>query len=232
MPDLSRIKVRDGLLRTMRGFFPHCPRSVPVKFPAFFDQVPTLRVRDALAAFLGAADDGLLEYGYADAVKLAGHSCPTVASAYVLGCRALAALYPDSLPERGGVRLAFASRLEDGVTGVTASVLTLLTGAAQDGGFKGIGGRFARRGLQDFGHELPLSVRVTRIDTGAAVNVASDLSHVPAHPDTALLLGRCVRGEADDVERQRFAALWQDRVARVLLQHWNDDVVFSVRAVG
>jgi hypothetical protein len=201
-----------------------------VKFPAFFDQVPTLRVRDALAAFLGAADDGLLEYGYADAVKLAGHSCPTVASAYVLGCRALTALYPDSLPERGGVRLAFASRLEEGVTGVTASVLTLLTGAAQDGGFKGIGGRFARRGLQDFGHELPLSVRVTRTDTGAAVDVASDLSHVPAHPDTMLLLGRCVRAEADEAERQRFAALWQDRVARVLLQHWDDDAVFSVRA--
>lgn len=28
----------------------------------------------------GAADRGLIEYGYADAVRLAGHSCPTVAT--------------------------------------------------------------------------------------------------------------------------------------------------------
>lgn len=31
---------------------------------------------DPLAEFLGAAEGGLIEYGYADAVKLAGHSCP------------------------------------------------------------------------------------------------------------------------------------------------------------
>ena len=40
-------------------------------FPAFFAQAPTLRVRDPLAQFLGAATDGVLEYHYADAVRLA-----------------------------------------------------------------------------------------------------------------------------------------------------------------
>ena len=34
-------------------------------------------VADPLAALLGAAEDGRLEYHYADAVRLAGHSCPT-----------------------------------------------------------------------------------------------------------------------------------------------------------
>ena len=52
------------------------------RFPAFFDQVPRLVVRDPLADFLGAAEGGVLDYGYADAVRMAGHSCPTVASAY------------------------------------------------------------------------------------------------------------------------------------------------------
>ena len=46
-------------------------------FPTFFAQAPTVRVRDPLARFLGAAAGGILEYHYADAVRLAGHSCPT-----------------------------------------------------------------------------------------------------------------------------------------------------------
>ena len=54
-------------------------------FPAFFEQVPGITVHDPLADLLGAAQGGLVHYGYADAVRLAGHSCPTVASAYWLG---------------------------------------------------------------------------------------------------------------------------------------------------
>lgn len=50
-------------------------------YPAFFDDVPAIRLYDPLAEFLGAVDDGVIEYRYLDAVKLAGHSCPTVASA-------------------------------------------------------------------------------------------------------------------------------------------------------
>ncbi len=203
-----------------------------MNFPAFFDAVPCLQVRDPLAEFLGAAEGGVLEYAYADVVRLAGHSCPTVAAAYVLGCRALAALYPDALPERGGVSVSLADALDQGVTGVTASVLTLLTGATGDGGFKGIGGRFVRRGLLDFNSEQTQSIRITRLDNGAAVDVDSDLSHVPADPDLSGLFGRCARGDADAAERRRFGDLWQERVERILLKHWNDDAVFSVRLVA
>ena len=52
-----------------------------MKYPAFFDEVPSISLYDPLAEFLGAAEDGILQYGYVDAVRLAGHSCPTVASA-------------------------------------------------------------------------------------------------------------------------------------------------------
>lgn len=201
-----------------------------MSLPDFYRHVPRLRVRDPLADFLGAADAGVLEYGYEDAVRLAGHSCPTVASAYALGCQALAALYPGELPERGGVHIDFAERLDAGVTGVIASVLTLLTGASQQGGFKGIGGAFVRRELQQFEVALPLSLRFTRIDSGAAVDAAADLSRVPAHPDTSVLLGACLRGEADADARRRFGELWQQRVARILVEHWGDQAVFRVQA--
>ena len=61
-------------------------------FPSFFSEIQPLVVHDRLAEFLGAADGGVIEYRYADAVKLAGHSCPTVAGTWLLTCRALTAL--------------------------------------------------------------------------------------------------------------------------------------------
>lgn len=199
-----------------------------VQFPSFFDRVPRLLVRDPLAELLGTAEGGLLEYGYVDAVRLAGHSCPTVATAYVLGHRALGLAYPDALPERGGVQIELAEPLEAGVTGVIASVLTLLTGAAASGGFKGIGGRFTRRGLQRFGVELPLMFRLTRLDTGVTVDAGADTARVPADPELAGLMQRGLGGGADAEGQGRFASLWQDRVRRLLLEHWDDPEVFSL----
>jgi len=115
--------------------------------PDFFAAVPRIRLRDPLADFLGAAAGGILEYCYVDAVRLAGHSCPTVASAYWLTRQALRALYGDDLPERGAVRVELAADIADGVAGVVANVASLLTGAAGMGGFKGLGERFDRRTL-------------------------------------------------------------------------------------
>lgn len=202
-----------------------------MELPDFFKLAPRLTVRDPLAEFLGAATDGVLEYGYEDAVKLAGHSCPTVASAYLLTCRALAALYPDALPERGGVRVEFRGPFEEGVTGVIASVVTLLTGATQAGGFKGLAGRFVRRGLQGFNADIPLALRFTRLDNGIAVDADSDVSGVPADPQMPALMGLCMRGEADAATLRRFAAMWQERVARIIVEHQADPEVFRIRPV-
>ena len=59
-------------------------------FPDFFAEVPVLTLRDGLAQLLGASDDGVIEYHYADAVRLAGHSCPTVAGGWLSVRAALA----------------------------------------------------------------------------------------------------------------------------------------------
>lgn len=198
-------------------------------FPAFFDDVRHLRTRDPLARFLGAAEDGVIEYGYEDAVKLAGHSCPTVASAYLLTWHALRALYAEELPVRGEVQVAFAGRIDEGVTGVIASVVTLLTGAANEGGFKGLGGRFGRRGLLEFGAGQPLALRFARRGTDIAVDAQADLSGVPADPGMPDLLSRCLADPADEESHRRFAAMWQDRVRRILVEHGDDPDVFRIR---
>ena len=56
-----------------------------MNFPDFYEKAPVVRTRDPFAAMLGAARDGVLEYRYVDAVRLAGHSCPTVAVRFWLG---------------------------------------------------------------------------------------------------------------------------------------------------
>ncbi|MFN3311385.1 MAG: hypothetical protein ACK40R_06730, partial [Thermomonas sp.] len=105
--------------------------------PAFYSQAPRLLLRDPLAELLGAAEGGLLEYGYADAVRLAGHSCPTVAGAYLAVRAALRQLYPEALPERGGIQVTMSAAEVEGSTGVIAQVFTLITGAAANNGFSG-----------------------------------------------------------------------------------------------
>lgn len=203
-----------------------------MQFPAFFAEAPRLTVRDALAELLGAAAGGVFEYRYEDAVKLAGHSCPTVASAYQLTRHAMLALWPDAMPERGRVLVEFAAPLGEGVTGVIASVVTLLTGAAQQGGFKGLAGQHVRRDLQRFAREVPWQMRLTRQDTGAAVDAACDLNIVPSDREMSPLLSLCLAGSASPEQRQRFGELWQQRVARILLEYADDPRVFRIRAAA
>ncbi len=200
-------------------------------YPDFFDTIPRLQMHDPLADFLGAAEGGCIEYAYLDAVKLAGHSCPTVASAYWLTCLALRALYGATLPERGGVQVTFRDSRVSGVTGVIANVVSLLTGATTDTGFKGLAGRFDRRDLLAFDAEQPLDIRFTRKDSGAAVDAMARLRDVPADPQMASLMQRCLAGDASADEARRFRVLWQDRVRRVLLEHATDPDIFVIRHV-
>jgi hypothetical protein len=191
-------------------------------FPSFFSEVPTIVLRDRLAEFLGAADGGLIEYHYADVVKLAGHSCPTVAGAYLMTRRVLNALYGDDMPERGDIRVDFRESQELGVVGVTASVISVLTGAAGMGGFKGIAGNFSRRDLMCFDTDILGEVCFTRRDTGESLSAELHLSHIPPDPRMGPLLQRLLAGERDGVVAEVFATLWQDRVRQILVDHFDD----------
>lgn len=201
-------------------------------FPEFFAAAPAIRLRDPLAAFLGAAAGGVIEYGYADVVKLAGHSCPTVASAYLMTRAALRRLYPDDLPERGGVRVAMPQPAHEGVSGVMGNVISMLTGAAGEGGFHGIGGRFDRRELLVFGDGAADAIVFRRLDNGAAVSAAAHPERVPGDPRVRELLPRCLAGTASEEQAALFGSLWQERVRRLLLEHADDPQVIVVEAVG
>jgi hypothetical protein len=200
-----------------------------VGFPDFFELAPRITVRDPLAALLGVSDDGLLVYGYADAVRLAGHSCPTVAGAYLMARAALRALYPHEPAERGGVEVRMGAPEDHGASGVIAQVLTLITGAAAAGGFHGIGGRFVRQDLLHYtAAGTDDGVRFRRRDTGAAVRVALDLSSLP--PATGLYghLAAALAPTASAEHRRTFAELWQERVRSMLLDHADDPQLIRI----
>lgn len=200
-----------------------------MNYPEFFDQVPVIRLHDPLAVFLGASDDGILEYRYLDAVKLAGHSCPTVASAWNMTRLALRALYGNALPERGKITVSLRGRDDEGVAGVVGNVVSLLTGAAAQGGFKGLAGQFRRQYLMRFGAEIPLELRFARLDCEGTVDVACDARRIPADPEMPVLLQQCLDGSADAAAFKRFGRLWQERVRCLLLDHGDDPEVFFVR---
>jgi len=202
-----------------------------MNYPDFFDAVPGISLYDPLAEFLGATEGGILQYGYFDAVRLAGHSCPTVASAYWATYKALDFLYPDAMPVRGDVRVEFRQDSASGVTGVIANVVSMLTGAMSENGFKGLAGRFDRRRLLFFAVEMPGEMRFTRLDTNQAVHVAVNLQHVPGSPRASELMASCLENTATRDEVAEFRQLWQERVRRILLEYGDDPRVFVVTPV-
>ncbi len=176
-----------------------------------------IELREPLAELLGAAPaGGTLRYTYEDAVKLAGHSCPTVARAWVLTTEALRALFPDEIPVRGGVEVVVGGDLADGSTGPLAQVVGFLTGAAGETGFGGIGGRHVRQGLLRFDPALGGRIVFQRTDTGDAVDVSWSGPPLPDAPGLGELLGKASSGRATPAELERFQAQWRERVEAVL----------------
>ena len=188
-----------------------------MEYPKFFDEVEPIVVQDALAGFLGAAEGGVLEYRYLDMVKLAGHSCPTVAGAWLMAKMGLERLYEAELPQRGEIVVEMRGRVDEGVVGVVANCLGLVTGATNEGGFKGIAGRFDRVGKLKFGADIAQEVRLTRVDSGAQVSLSYDPSIIPPDPQQKVLMQKILQGSAQMEEKRRFAQLWQSRVEEILL---------------
>ena len=200
-----------------------------MKTPDFYNRVPTITLFDPLSDFLGSFEKGEITYGYHDAVKLAGHSCPTVAGAYLMTLRALEALYGDQMPRRGDIRIEMLGRQDEGATGVIAQVMTLITGAAGEGGFKGIARLFERRGLLEFGKSVGAEARFTRQDTQKSVGVSYDPGFVPASPEQSVLMRRILSGNAGEEEKRNFGTLWQSRVKAILCDYIDDERLIKIQ---
>jgi hypothetical protein len=194
----------------------HLSSETSMQSPDFFHTAPTIVVHDPLCELLGAAIGGVIEYTYADVVKLAGHSCPTVAGAYLMTRAALGKLYGDDLPLRGGIRVDFQDDQANGVTGVIANVVSFITGATIDNGFKGLAGKYDRRHLLFFNAPIPGAIQFTRLDTGAHTVTDFHSQHVPGAPELMSDLRKILADDATQKLKHSFAYNWQDRVRLIL----------------
>jgi len=186
-----------------------------MNYPEFFDAVASVKVKDPLAQVLGAFTNGEYEITYLEVVKAAGHSCPTVAGAYIMASEAIKVLYPNERAVRGNIKVEFEESLEEGVAGVIGNVISHITGATYKSGFKGLGGQFARHSLMFFDADINSSARFTRVDTGKSVDVNYNHAAVPASPKMMPLMQKLTTGAATPEEVQEFGQLWQDRVKRI-----------------
>ena len=196
-----------------------------MKQPSFFGSIPNIVLRDPLAEFLGSAEGGLVEYSFGEAVKLTGHSCPTVAGAWIMTTQALKRLYGDEVPERGAISVSMRDSAQEGVTGVIASVAAYITGAATEGGFKGLRGRFDRRNLLRFDQPIDGDMRFERLDTNERVTVSFNSAAVPAAARMMPLLFAALEPDAAQDQKAAFAAAWQDRVRRIFENVEDPDLI-------
>ena len=188
-----------------------------MQYPNFYSQVTPIKLYDPLSDFLGAFKKGEVEITYLDCVKLAGHSCPTVAGAYLMSLRGLDALYGDTLPQRGMVKVEMRENESVGVTGVTSNIISYIMGAGGIGGFKGIQGNFSRDNLLFYDAPISSEVKLTRLDTMQSVDLSYDPSIVKADENMMVLMGKSLNNLASEEEKMIFQTFWQDKVKKILL---------------
>jgi hypothetical protein len=186
-----------------------------MKYPKFFDEIESVKLQDPLADVLGAFEDGEYEIGYTEVVKSAGHSCPTVAGAYIMASEAIKALYGEQRAVRGDIKVEFKESLEDGVAGVVGNVISHITGATDKSGFKGLNGLSPRHSLMFYNSDISSSARFTRIDNHKSVDVFYDHSSIAGNPMMMKLMQKISSNQATLDDKKMFGELWQERVKKI-----------------
>lgn len=200
---------------------------------SFFDEAPVIRLKDPLAYALGAMEPGEeFVFTYADAVKMAGHSCGAVSGAYMVTYHALKALYGEETPVRGEIRVAVLGKPTDMAFGPMAQVISLITGASGETGFKGLRGNFQRynRLIFDTEHFEFNTFIFQRVDNGKTVSVSYDNSSLPQDPSMGMLMPKVISGTARREERDAFVKSWQGNVKRVLTE-WEKYPLFEIKEI-
>lgn len=188
---------------------------------AFYDEVEPIKLKDPLAVFLGAIDEQEeFIFTYEDAVKLAGHSCPAVSGAYKVTEKALKVLYGSEIPMRGGISVKVLGSIDNGANGPISQVISLITGAAPETGFAGLGNSFVRKNklMFDEKNEEANAFVFTRDDNKKSVKVTYHPENVPADEDMHELFTKSIVGTANEKQKEKFKEMWQKRVRCVLFE--------------
>lgn len=185
--------------------------------------VEPIRLQDPLAETLGAIrrKGAAIDYTFIEVVKLAGHACPTTASAYECCRAALKHLYGDKIPVRGGIEVTVYGAQDDGVYGVAGQIFSFITGAAPSTGFKGLGSSFRRKDLLTYEKKSPdpeaMCFKFRRIDNKKSVlcRICHDgMPGLDFEKDRRMgeLMSGVIGRTAKKEEATEFQRLWIDNV--------------------
>ena len=187
----------------------------------FFETAEPIKLLDPLGEILGAVAEGEpFVYTYADAVLMAGHSCPAVSGAFAITRKALKALYGDETPVRGEIRVLIKGKPDELAYGPQSQVIMLITGASGKTGFKGLGGQYARCDRLHFDHnETEFNTYIFgRMDTGKAVKAVYNPQALPDEPELNTLTPLVISKAASKEEKERFQTLWQGKVKKIVTE--------------
>ena len=199
-----------------------------MQYPAFFDKIDTIVLKDPLGEFIGTSERGILEISYVETVKMAGHSCAVVGGAYLAAREGLKALYRDELPRRGEIKVEIRQGVTEDNAGVVGAVLSNITGATTDFGFGGLpGGRFNRRNLLFYNASIDTDIRFTRLDTNRQVGVN-------CHPERAVnpraILMSAIGPDATPENKRTFPERFQNMVKQLFAQ--SDQVIEIIESAA
>lgn len=186
-----------------------------MKYPNFFTDIKII-LKDPLADILGVFENGIIEYSYLDIVKFSGHSCPTVAGAFLMTKIGLQNLYQNNIPIRGDIKVEIKNKKDNGITGVIANIVTFITGASDNGGFKGLNGNFARDNLISFDNEFNGIIKLTSISQNKTIELDYNPNSILPNPKQTNLMQKVFQKNASNEEIKEFGKLWQDRVKEIL----------------
>jgi hypothetical protein len=189
-----------------------------LNYPEFFEQIEPIEMIEPLGELLGLKSPSLV-YSYLDCVKLAGHSCPTVAGAYLITSCSLKTLYKDKTPTRGEIKVRVRDSKDAGTTGVVANVISYITGAKEEDGFKGINGNYARDKMLSFDNSIDEDVEFIRVDNSQSIRANYNLSKLILPPLNTEIFKKVSQKSASSDELEIFKKQWQERVRTILIEY-------------
>ena len=211
-------------------------------FRDFMKEVRPIRFKEPLAETLGAfkEESAVIDYTFIDAVKMAGHACPTVTGAYLSCQKAIEALYLGEIPVRGEIAVTVYGEPDEGVYGVMGQVFTFLTGAAPASGFRGLGHKFRRKDSLTFNPAKidsgAMCFEFKRLDNNKAVLVKFYPQQIPFPAEKARRMGelmeKVIWEAARKEEKAEFQELWMGRVKGMLIEAKDIDKWLKVEVRG
>ena len=139
------------------------------------------------------------------------------------------------LDEAAGGELRFRVKVpgsvHNGANGPIAQVISLITGAAPETGFAGLGGEFVRKDklIFDEANEEPNAFVFTRDDNKKSVKVTYHPEHLPQKEEMPQLFTKSISGTATKKQKEEFIGMWQERVKAVLFEEVKN--LFTVEAM-